>query len=94
MTETINETTPTMSLFKEYSKQLDEKHDRYERIVHLSRDITIESKRIIFLLHRITTDSYIKLPFFYIIKHEKIISFFFILVTTNAIKPYRTLSND
>ncbi|KAJ8964670.1 hypothetical protein NQ314_004702 [Rhamnusium bicolor] len=32
------------------------KHDRYERIVKLSRDITIEAKRIIFLLHNTNTD--------------------------------------
>ena len=35
------------------SRILDEKHDKHERIVKLSRDITIESKRVIFLLHRI-----------------------------------------
>ena len=33
---------------------LDLKHDKQERIVKLSRDITAESKKIIFLLHRIT----------------------------------------
>jgi predicted translin family RNA/ssDNA-binding protein len=33
--------------------ELDDKNDRYERIVKISRDITIESKRIIFLLHTI-----------------------------------------
>lgn len=38
-------------MFLDYSKQLDDRHDRYERIVKLSRDITIESKRIIFSLH-------------------------------------------
>jgi predicted translin family RNA/ssDNA-binding protein len=31
---------------------VDERHDRHERIVKISRDITIESKRIIFVLHR------------------------------------------
>lgn len=35
---------------------LDDRHDRYERIVKISRDITIESKRIIFALHRIQGD--------------------------------------
>lgn len=39
--------------FRQYAKELDDKHDRYERIVKQSRDITIESKRIIFLLHNI-----------------------------------------
>ena len=33
---------------------LDLKHEKQERIVKLSRDITAESKKIIFLLHRIT----------------------------------------
>lgn len=42
---------PVILSFREYSKILDEKNDRYERIVKQSRDITIESKRIIFLLH-------------------------------------------
>ena len=32
---------------------MDKRHDKKERLVKLSRDITIESKRIIFLLHRI-----------------------------------------
>jgi predicted translin family RNA/ssDNA-binding protein len=32
---------------------LDARHDQHERIFKLSRDITIESKRAIFLLHRI-----------------------------------------
>ena len=36
------------------SSALDLKHDKQERIVKLSRDITAESKKIIFLLHRIT----------------------------------------
>lgn len=43
-------------MFKEYTRTLDEKHDRYERIVKLGRDITIESKRIIFLLHSTNAD--------------------------------------
>lgn len=47
----IDETNPVIQAFRIYSTELDDKHDRYERIVKLSRDITIESKRIIFLLH-------------------------------------------
>ncbi|VDK62594.1 unnamed protein product [Anisakis simplex] len=38
-----------------YVAELDTRNDRYERIVKISRDITIESKRIIFQLHRCTT---------------------------------------
>uniref|UniRef100_A0A0M3INL2 Translin-associated protein X n=1 Tax=Ascaris lumbricoides TaxID=6252 RepID=A0A0M3INL2_ASCLU len=33
---------------------MDDRNDRHERLVKLSRDITIESKRIIFQLHRYT----------------------------------------
>lgn len=36
---------------------MDSKHDRYERIVKIARDITIESKRIIFLLHTLDKES-------------------------------------
>lgn len=39
-------------MFDEFREELDEKHDRNERIVKLSRDVTIESKRVIFTLHR------------------------------------------
>lgn len=46
-----------MLQFRGYALELDSKHDRYERIVKISRDITIESKRIIFLLHTIDRDS-------------------------------------
>lgn len=49
----VDESNPTIMAFKQYALELDDKHDRYERIVKLSRDITIESKRIIFLLHTI-----------------------------------------
>ncbi|KAL3997696.1 Translin family protein [Acanthocheilonema viteae] len=39
--------------FISYQKEMDERRDRYERIVKLSRDVIIECKRIIFQLHRI-----------------------------------------
>uniref|UniRef100_A0A0R3RWZ6 Translin-associated protein X n=1 Tax=Elaeophora elaphi TaxID=1147741 RepID=A0A0R3RWZ6_9BILA len=39
--------------FVSYQKQMDERRDRYERVVKLSRDVIIECKRIIFQLHRI-----------------------------------------
>lgn len=35
--------------------EMDERRDRYERIVKLSRDVNIECKRIIFHLHRTAT---------------------------------------
>ena len=40
--------------FENWQSELDCRHDKHERIVKLSRDITIESKRTIFLLHRIS----------------------------------------
>ena len=49
----IDDNNPVLKAFQSYASELDDKHDRYERIVKLSRDITIESKRIIFLLHSI-----------------------------------------
>ena len=42
----------TQTLFQQYQIELDYNHDKRERLVKLSRDITIQSKRIIFLLHR------------------------------------------
>jgi len=49
----LDEENPIVQAFRNYSNELTMKHDRHERIVKLSRDITIESKRIIFLLHSI-----------------------------------------
>jgi len=46
------ESSEIISMFKEYSKALDEVNDRYERLVKLSRDLTIGSKRLISLLQR------------------------------------------
>ncbi|XP_037776377.1 translin-associated protein X-like [Penaeus monodon] len=45
--------TPLMTLFRVYSKALDEKNDKYERIYKTSRDVTVRSKRVIFSLQRI-----------------------------------------
>ncbi|KAK3093348.1 hypothetical protein FSP39_014324 [Pinctada imbricata] len=41
-------------MFRVHQGELDMKHDKHERLVKLSRDITIESKRTIFLLQRYT----------------------------------------
>ncbi|XP_018333680.1 translin-associated protein X [Agrilus planipennis] len=54
--EQIDENSPIIKMFRQYAIELDDKHDRHERIVKLSRDITIESKRIIFLLHGSNVD--------------------------------------
>lgn len=40
-------------MFEQFRQKLDEQNDRFERLVKLSRDLTIQSKRTIFLLHRI-----------------------------------------
>ncbi|XP_053984862.1 translin-associated protein X [Hylaeus anthracinus] len=55
--ESINENNLVVQQFRGYATELDDKHDRFERIVKISRDITIESKRIIFLLHTIDKQS-------------------------------------
>ncbi|XP_016104741.1 translin-associated protein X-like [Sinocyclocheilus grahami] len=47
--------SPVIAAFKVFQLELDTKHDKYERLVKISRDITIESKRTIFLLHRVTS---------------------------------------
>ena len=46
--------SPVLAMFRGFAAQLDNKHDTYERLVKKSRDVTIESKRIIFMLHRVT----------------------------------------
>ena len=55
--ESINENNSVVQQFRAYALELDDKHDRFERIVKLGRDITIQSKRIIFLLHTIDKKS-------------------------------------
>ncbi|XP_034754714.1 translin-associated protein X isoform X2 [Etheostoma cragini] len=47
--------SPVIAAFKVFQQELDTKHDKYERLVKISRDVTIESKRTIFLLHRVTS---------------------------------------
>ncbi|XP_035755582.1 translin-associated protein X [Egretta garzetta] len=53
--ENVNPSSALMTSFKSFQLELDTRHDKYERLVKLSRDITIESKRTIFLLHRFTS---------------------------------------
>lgn len=55
--ENTNENSFVLQQFRAYATELDDKHDRFERIVKTGRDITIESKRIIFLLHTIDKKS-------------------------------------
>jgi hypothetical protein len=49
----ISTRSEVLSMFETFRQILDEHNDRYERLVKLSRDLTIQSKRIIFLLHRV-----------------------------------------
>ncbi|RUS89673.1 hypothetical protein EGW08_002594 [Elysia chlorotica] len=48
----LDESSAVIQAFRVFQNELDNRNDRNERIVKLSRDITIESKRIIFTLQR------------------------------------------
>ena len=43
-----------LKMFKSLSKKVDEDQDRRERIIKCSRDITAQSKKMIFALHRLS----------------------------------------
>ncbi|KXT03582.1 hypothetical protein AC578_9990 [Pseudocercospora eumusae] len=47
--------SPFMAMFEQFKSELDEHHDRRERIIKASRDITAASKKIIFALQRVRT---------------------------------------
>ncbi|KAG8979854.1 hypothetical protein FRB90_007870, partial [Tulasnella sp. 427] len=47
--------------FESFRDELDQHHDRRERLIKTSRDVTILSKKIIFSLHRLLTDGDISL---------------------------------
>ena len=49
----VDENSPVIVFFKEIQQELDSRYDKHERIVKLSRDVTIHSKRIISLLQRV-----------------------------------------
>ncbi|XP_069117603.1 translin-associated protein X-like isoform X2 [Argopecten irradians] len=49
----VNENSPVIKAFRVYQSELDARHDKHERLVKVSRDITIDSKRTIFLLQRV-----------------------------------------
>ncbi|XP_075059564.1 translin-associated protein X [Mixophyes fleayi] len=52
----IDSSSPVVIAFKSFQHELDARHDKYERLVKLGRDITIESKRTIFILHRVISE--------------------------------------
>ncbi|KAG8631326.1 hypothetical protein KVT40_000466 [Elsinoe batatas] len=47
--------SPFLPMFEDFRKELDEHHDRRERVIKRSRDITAASKKIIFGLQRMRT---------------------------------------
>ncbi|KAI8995896.1 Translin [Gaertneriomyces semiglobifer] len=54
----LSQSTPDseiLSLFRSFSERIDAMNDKRERIIKISRDITIQSKRIISHLQRITS---------------------------------------
>lgn len=53
---TIDSSSPVILAFQLFQHELDARHDKYERLVKYSRDITTESKRTIFLLHRVISE--------------------------------------
>ncbi|XP_031825514.1 translin associated factor X isoform X2 [Nomia melanderi] len=55
--QNVDEDSLVMRQFRAYGAELDDKNDRFERILKICRDITIESKRIIYLLHTIDNES-------------------------------------
>lgn len=49
--DTVTSTSEIVEQLKLCAQELEEKQDRHERIVKVGRDITIDSKRLIFYLH-------------------------------------------
>ena len=52
VSDSVNMDSPLINSFIGFRADLDAHQDKYERLVKISRDITIISKRIIFNLHR------------------------------------------
>eukprot|EP00051_Salpingoeca_urceolata_P015049 m.192790 g.192790 ORF g.192790 m.192790 type:complete len:272 (+) comp18275_c0_seq1:1781-2596(+) len=50
------EPSVVLQAFQQYADKLTAKHDRHERLVKVSRDITIQSKRVISNLQRLQSD--------------------------------------
>ncbi|RPA79442.1 Translin [Ascobolus immersus RN42] len=63
----LDESNPFKTLFEGYRDRLDDYHDRRERLIKNSRDVTALSKKLIFHLHRLPPNADIpeddKLPF-------------------------------
>ncbi|XP_077299717.1 translin associated factor X [Arctopsyche grandis] len=56
--ETKSQQSPILDAFKLYAAELTARHDRHERLVRISRDVTTESKRSIFHLHSLKPEDY------------------------------------
>ncbi|KAI8492065.1 hypothetical protein Bbelb_304380 [Branchiostoma belcheri] len=52
----VDENSPIVASFRTYQSLMDRKNDKFERLVKISRDVTIQSKRAIFHIHRINSD--------------------------------------
>ncbi|KAH9982678.1 Translin [Lactifluus volemus] len=48
---------PTSSAFEAFREHLDDHCDRRERIIKVNRDVSVASKKVIFLLHRILNET-------------------------------------
>lgn len=57
MAQISEERANIISVFEGFREELDKHVDRRERIIKISREITLLSKRIIFALHRLFVDS-------------------------------------
>ncbi|XP_074325463.1 uncharacterized protein LOC141663579 isoform X2 [Apium graveolens] len=53
-TDSSSNSNPMASAFSEYAEYLNQFNDKRERVVKASRDITINSKKVIFQVHRIS----------------------------------------
>ena len=49
----VDENSPVLASFRKFQVELVSRYDKHERLVKCSRDVTIHSKRIIFLLQRV-----------------------------------------
>ncbi|OBZ79725.1 Translin-associated protein X [Grifola frondosa] len=56
MHSTLDTRDSILQVFDSFRDELDDHNDRRERLIKSSRDVTILSKKIIFLLHRIMTE--------------------------------------
>jgi hypothetical protein len=51
----LQKSTPFMLMFLRFRDELDEHHDRRERVIKASRDVTALSKKMIFSLQRLVS---------------------------------------